>query len=106
MHGGERHHRLGDEVAGILANPRRGLLALLARRRGPDQHAVAAGLVGRLDDELLQMREHVLAILVAKAQVRRHVRQNGLLVEVEANHIGNIGVDHLVVGDARARRID
>ena len=36
------------------------------------------------------------------AQVGVHTGQNGLLIHVVAYHIGNVGIDAFVVGDARA----
>ena len=41
-----------------------------------DEDAVAAALVGRLDDELAQVVEHEPALVVVEAAVRRHVRRS------------------------------
>ena len=71
---GER--RLGDVVARV------GLDQLARTRRAPsagvraDQHAVAAGLVRRLDHQLVEIGQHVVAVLRRHAQVGRHVRQD------------------------------
>ena len=49
----------------------------LGRGRGrPDQHAVAAGAVRLLDDELGEMREHVVAVLLA-CEADRSARWRG-----------------------------
>ena len=78
---------------------------LRALRRGgvrADQHAVAAGFVGGLDHQLVEILEHVLAVGIAPAEIGRHVGQDGLFALVVADHLGHVGVDHLVVGDAVA----
>ena len=71
----------------------------------PHQHAVAAGFVGRLHHQLGQVLQHILAVVVAPAQIRRHVRQDRILALVIADHVRHVGVDHLVVGHAVARRV-
>ena len=55
----ERDRGLGDVVARLGDDQAPELVALLRRRRGADQHPVAAGLVDRLDDELLEVVEDV-----------------------------------------------
>ena len=80
-------------------------LELGRARLRPDEHALAARLRGRLDDELVEPREHVLARLVVAQQVRRDVLEDRLLVEVEADHLRHVVVDRLVVGDAGADRV-
>ena len=77
-----------------------------ARRGRPDQHAVAAGAVHFLDHQLGEVR---------RARSRRSscrcscqvgtLLQDRLLAEVEADHVGHVRVDRLVVGDAGADRV-
>ena len=79
-------------------------LDLLLLRVRADDHAPAAGLAGRLDDELVQVVEHVLQHPVSEAG-RWHVLQDRLLAEVEADHLGDEAVDGLVVGDTGAEGV-
>ena len=58
----ERDRRLRDVVARIGDDQPTELVALGRGRRRSDQHPVAARLVDRLDDELLEMVEHVRAL--------------------------------------------
>jgi hypothetical protein len=69
---------------------------------GPMTHALAARLAGRLDHELVEAGQHVLALGVVGQQVRVRVLQQRLLVEVEADHVRHAVADRLVVGDAGA----
>ena len=71
----------------------------------PDQHPVAAALVRGLDDQRVEVAEHVLELLGIARQVRRHVAEDRLLAEVVADDLGHVVVDDLVVGDARADRV-
>ena len=70
-----------------------------------DQHAVAAGLVGRLDHQLVQVLQHVLPLRIAPAQEGRHVGEDRVFAQVVPDHLRHVGVHHLVVGDAVARRV-
>lgn len=100
--GGQAQGGLGDVGVGT------GLEALaegldLGRRGGrPDEHAVAAGALGFLDHQLGQVGEDVGQLLRLAALPGGHVAQDGLLVEIEADHVADIGVHRLVVGDAGA----
>ena len=58
-----------------------------------------------LDDKLRQVIERVLQIVRLAQHVGRHVVQQGFLTEIEADHLGHIGIDRLVVGDAGANGI-
>ena len=75
-------------------------------RRRPDEHALAAGLARRLDHQLVEPLEHVLALLGVRQQVGRHVVEDRLLAQVVADHLRHVVVDRLVVGDAGADRVD
>ena len=76
----------------------------LARDRA-DQHPVAAAAVDGLDDELVEVLEHVAAVGLVHAEVGRHVAEDRLLAEVVADHLRHVAVDRLVVGDAGAGRV-
>ena len=69
-----------------------------------DQHSVAARFVGRLDDQFIrQMFEHTyVELLWFSANVGRDVRQNDFLVEIIFHDLRDVGVNDLVIGDARA----
>ena len=51
------------------------------------------------------MLHDVVALRLVDAAIGLHVGQNGLLAQVVADDLGDVGIDHLVVGDAGARRI-
>ena len=51
------------------------------------------------------MPEHVVELLRLAAAPRRHVGQDGVLVQVVLDHVGHVGIDELVVGHAGARRV-
>ena len=77
-------------------------LDLRLARGGPDEHAVAAGAVDFFDHEFRQVREHVVQILVATQHPGVHIADDGRLAEIEADHLGHVGIDRFVVGDAGA----
>ena len=91
---------LGYEVAGVRRHHGAEVGDLLPARSRADQHAVAAGLVGRLDDQLRDVLEDELPVGGLGREVGGHVRQDGLLVEVVFDDLRDVGVDHLVVGHA------
>ena len=53
----------------------------------------------------MQMGEHVFEVVRFAAQKGRHVLQNRLFAQIEANHLGDIGVDRFVVRNAGADRV-
>ena len=71
----------------------------------PDQHAVAARLADRFDDERVEMLEHVLPIGGIRQEVGLDVGEDRLLGQVEADDRGNVRVQRLVVGEAGADRV-
>ena len=101
----ERDRRLRDVVARLGEDQAPELLALLRGRRGADQHPVAARLVDRLHDELLEVVEHVREVVGSVAWYVGTLPRIGLLAEVEADHLRHERVDRLVVGDAGADRV-
>ena len=58
-----------------------------------------------LDHQLGQVGERVGEVVGLAQHVRGHVVEDRLLAEVEAHHLGHVGVDRLVVGHAGADRI-
>ena len=78
------------------------LRALALARHRAHEHAVAAGAVDRLHHQRPRFCQHVLELLRLAAAPRGHVRQDRVLLEVVADHVRHVGVDELVVGDARA----
>ena len=104
--GRELHELLGDPARRLrLDEPPLALDLLLARGR-PDEDALAAGLARRLDDQLGEPRQHVLALLGVVEHVGPHVVEDRLLAQVVADHLRHVVVDRLVVGDPRPDRVD
>jgi len=81
-------------------------LDVLARGVRADHDADAALAVTRLDDELVDLREGRAALLLVDEVERAHGGHERLLVEVEADHLLDVGMDRLVVGDAGAKPVD
>ena len=79
------------------------MLALAGVRA--NEQAVAARFVRGLDYQPIDVFQHVLALLRIPTHVRRHVGNDDVLAQVVADDLRHVGVDHLVVGHARAGRI-
>ena len=105
-HGGECERRLRDVVRRPRLEARAEGLDFLLRGGGADEHAVAAGAVDFLHHEFRQVVEHIGQLLGVAAAPGRHVLQQRLLAGIELDHLGDVGVDRLVIGDAGARRVD
>jgi len=103
--GGQVQGRLGHVVARIGLDQRAELLALGLAGTRADHHAVAAGLVSRLDHQLVQVGQHVLEVFFVVAQEAGHVGQDRLFAQVVPDHLRHIGKHHLVIGHPRAGRI-
>src|SRR5260370_20507203 len=93
----QRDDRLGDAGTGGRPEPPPELLALVPGRRRHDEHAVAARPVHGLDDQRVELLEHVAAIGVDSAEIRLDVRQDRVLAEVVANDARHQRVNHLVI---------
>ena len=106
-HGREPHELLGDPALRAARRIAVGLARdLLVARGRADEHALAARLARRLDDQLGRAARARLALLGVGQQVGRDVVEDRLLAEVVADHLRHVVVDRLVVGDARADRVD
>ena len=103
--GGEVHHLLGDPARRVAQRQLALALDLLVRCRRADEDPLAAGLVGRLEDQVVDALERVLELLGIAEQIRLHVGEQRLLLQVVADHLGDEAVDRLVVRDARADRV-
>ena len=71
-----------------------------------DQDADAAVAGARLEDELVEHVERFFELLRLCEVVGRDGAQDGLLADVEADHLLDVGVGELVVGDAGAVLVD
>ena len=103
--GRQRERRLRDVFVGMGEDAGPEFIAFCGRRRGADQHPVATRAVHLLDDDLVEALEHVVPVLGTMKPPGRHVVQDRLLTQVELDHVGDVGIDRLVVGDAGADRI-
>ena len=100
--GRKRQRRLRDVIVGGSLQLGGEHLALRRGRVRSDQHSVAAGAVDFLDHELVEPLQHESEHFRFAATIGRHVLQQRLLLQVEFDEIGHVGVDRLVVGDAGA----
>ncbi len=96
---------LGDVLARVGLDALAELGALGAGGLRAHEHAHAARLVDGLDHQLVEVVHHVGAVVLPRADEGGHLLQDGLLAEVEADHLRHEGVHRLVVGDAVARRV-
>ncbi len=53
-----------------------------------------------LDDEFGQVREHVVLVFLAAQDPGVDIADDGRLAEIEADHLGDVGINRLVVGHA------
>src|ERR1700722_1427935 len=97
--------RLCDVVARLSFDFLAELLPLLLRAVWADQHAVAAGLAHRFNDQLIHMFKHVAALRFVAEQIGLHVREDGVFSQVVMDDGGYVGVDSLIVGNAGADRV-
>ena len=100
--GGQRQRRLGDEVGGIVLDPLAVGGDLAGGTRRSDEHAVASRPMHLLDHQLAQVIQHISAVLGVAERIGRHVGQDRLLAEIEADHLGHVDIDRFVVGDPGA----
>ncbi len=103
--GGQLHHRLRDPAARVLDDAGAQRVQLLGGRPRTDHDALAAGAVHRLEHELGEPVEHLLAVRRLLEPPGVDAGQQRFLGEVVADQVGNVGVDQLVVGDAVADRV-
>src|SRR5262245_17882910 len=70
-----------------------------------DEHSVTTRFIGRFDHEFFQIFEHVPPLVILPTNVRRNIWKNRVLTQVILDDFGNVGIDDLIVGDPRSRRI-
>jgi hypothetical protein len=96
---------LGDPAARIVPDRLARLLQLAGAAARAEQDAVPPGALDGLEHQLLEGVEDVRALVVEPAAERVDVGQARLLAEVEGDHLGDVGVDQLVVAHAVAHRV-
>ena len=93
---------MGDEVPWVGLDLGCERLDLVAAGVGADQHSIASGFRDGLDHEFPEMGQDIGLILGPGAEIGGDVLNDRLFAEVIAHHVGDIGVDQLVVGNAGA----
>ncbi len=103
--GGQRQRGLRHIVARVFLDQ----AGELAPHRGSavrtDHDAIAAGFIGRLDHQLVEVLEHMLAVFLAHAEPGGHAGQQRFLLQVIANHVRHKGVNDLVIRHPTPRGI-
>ncbi len=69
------------------------------------QHTVTAGFISRFNHQFVQVVQHVGELLFIPADVGRDVGQNRIFTGVVTDDLGDISVNHLVIGDTRSRGV-
>ena len=103
--GRQRQRGLGDVVAGVGEDAQAEFLDLGLGGCRPDQHPVAAGAVDFLHHQFVQVLQRVLEVLRIAQDAGRHVVQDRLLAQVEADHLRHVRIHRLVVAHAGAGRV-
>ncbi len=103
--GRQPHQLLADPAARLSQDASAGGRELSGIRPRTDQYAVPAVPVSRLDHQLVQMIEHVRALLGIAADVGHDIVEYGLFAQVVLDQKWYIGVEHLVVGNTVTRRV-
>ena len=98
----KRQRRLGDEIVRIGLELASENLALRGAGVRAHEHAVAARAVDLLDHQFVEIVEHMGKLRWLAAAKSRHVLQQRLLFEIEADDVGDIAINRLIVGDASA----
>ena len=104
-HRRQLHDRLGDPGARVVEHLDAQLVELGPGRGRPDHDALAARAVDRLEHQLVEPVEDLLARLRLAHPPGVDVAEHRLLGEVVADDVGQVGVDELVVGDPVADRV-
>jgi hypothetical protein len=102
----EHHHALGHERGRPLEHRLAHRLDVPRLGVREDRDALAAVAAARLDDQLAEDVHRALEDLGPAEVEGLHRGQQRLLIQVEANHVLDVGVRQLVVGDAGAERVD
>ena len=104
--GGEHHHALRHEGRRALEHRLAHRLDVPRLGVREDRDALPAVAAARLDDELVEHVQGALEYLGPAEVEGLHRGQQRLLIQVEANHVLDIRVRQLVVGDPGAERVD
>ena len=97
----QRQRGLRDVVSRVGFDPVPEVLALGRGALRADQHPVAPGFADRLHHDLVEVIEHVRAILVAVQQPGVDVRRGSAPGHVKPDDCRHVGVERLVVRHAR-----
>ena len=100
--GRERERGLRDVVVRVATDAAAELRDLLAARGRAHQHPVAAGAVHFLDHQFPEVLLDIGEVFGAAQAPGGDVAQDRLLAQIEAHHLGHIGVHGFVVGHAGA----
>src|SRR5918993_2970195 len=98
--GGEVYRLLGHVFDRVFFHLLAELLDVLSRLFRSDEDILAAPATAALYYQLVEVVDDVAAVLLDGERVSLHVAQHRLLSEVGPDHLGNKGIDALVVGDA------
>ena len=71
-----------------------------------DQHTVSTGLIGRFDDQAVQIGQDILEIFLIPAQIGRDVGNDIILAQIVFDHFGNIGIDDFIIGHPGSGCVD
>src|ERR1700676_113712 len=96
---------LGVLVGGIGLNLGGELFAHFGCGVRSDEHAVAATFAYGFHDEVVKIGEYMAALFFVREKVGFHVGDDGIFVEVIADDTWDVGVESLVVGEARAEGV-
>src|SRR6478609_2347124 len=103
--GGQGDRLLGDETFGLGLKFASTSIQRFRCRLRTDDDPDAPKSVDRLDHQLGEMVDHVIALRAFGADPRRYLRECRPLAEVVLDHGGYVGVDRLVVGNPVAERV-
>src|SRR5438477_13012918 len=70
-----------------------------------DEHAIPAGLIRSLNDELVQVLDHMLAFGIVRTDIGWDVGENRVLPEVVLDNLWDVRVNDLIVCNARPRSV-
>src|SRR5687767_6306458 len=71
----------------------------------PDEHSISTRFIGRLYDKLVEILQHMIAILRIVTDECRHIADDRILIQVILDDLFDVGVDDFVVSNTSARCI-